>query len=447
VLLVGLLIAATAGTAGAATDHVTEFPLEARWISSLSQGPEGDLWYAGTVGTKEHPQGHVGRVGPNGPLGEVGIPMPFPTNIAVGSEGVAWLTGTTGGITRLSSSGSFSETATRVADSEKSVASAGGGGIWFLQREDGGYDSVGRISSSGQVSEFPIPDHESGPKSIVEGHEGDAWFTEYFADKIGRVTPTGQITGYQLPEGSRPTGITVDGEGNIWVAESGADAIGRITPEGVMSNISLPSLVSPGAIAAGPDGRIWFTQSGPTGSAPPRPKIEGTLGRITPTGRYSEVELPDQDSGPVDLVAGAEGDVWFAAMGEHPCFGGGGTCMLWEPENPAIVGRVAPAPLTTAVAAARAPVWRNRIDAPISCGNGDASETCQGTIEAKIRGKRLARSRYSVPIDSSRQVMVRRIGRVRSLLEAMTMTQRALIIVRPDSGKSTRRAVTLVPHK
>jgi hypothetical protein len=61
---------------------------------------------------------------------------------------------------------------------------------------------------------------------------------------------------------------------------------------------------------------------------------------------------------------------------------------MWEPKNPAIVGRIRPAPLTTAVAAGRAALWRNRIEVAISCSNGNATETCKGSIAIKLNGNR-----------------------------------------------------------
>jgi hypothetical protein len=201
----------------------------------------------------------------------------------------------------------------------------------------------------------------------------------------------------------------------------------------------LPSGVNAGAIAAGPDGRIWFTE------VSRREPFRG-IGRIGPIGHYSEVPLPNAASDPVDLLSGAEGNIWYAAMGEGPCEGGGGSCSVWEPEKPAIVGRITVTPLRAAVAKDRAPVWRNRVNVPISCTEGDASETCEGWVEVKVGGRTVARSRYLAPSDSMRQNAVRRVPHAPSLLKAISKRRRALIVLHPDTGGRVRRTLDLLPQ-
>lgn len=44
---------------------------------------------------------------------------------------------------------------------------------------------------AGAITEFPIPTANSIPKGITAGPDGNLWFTEDSADKIGRITPSG----------------------------------------------------------------------------------------------------------------------------------------------------------------------------------------------------------------------------------------------------------------
>lgn len=85
---------------------------------------------------------------------------PVPGAIAVGSEGDAYRTPSSGGIARLTPAGEWSGTAAQQAVPEGAVSPAAGGGVWFVQRSDRTIDTVGRISAAGQVNEFPIPSHE-----------------------------------------------------------------------------------------------------------------------------------------------------------------------------------------------------------------------------------------------------------------------------------------------
>jgi virginiamycin B lyase len=59
------------------------------------------------------------------------------------------------------------------------------------------------------------------------------WFTEHNGNKIGRITTAGVITEFPIPTaGSTPWGITAGPDGALWFAESNANKIGRITTAG-----------------------------------------------------------------------------------------------------------------------------------------------------------------------------------------------------------------------
>ena len=52
----------------------------------------------------------------------------------------------------------------------------------------GGANKIGRITTSGTITEFPIPTPGSSPHGIALGPDGAIWFTELGADKIGRLS-------------------------------------------------------------------------------------------------------------------------------------------------------------------------------------------------------------------------------------------------------------------
>src|SRR6266536_6550267 len=54
------------------------------------------------------------------------------------------------------------------------------------------------------VTEFPLPHPESRPYSIVTGPDGNLWFTESDRSAIGRITPTGEITEFDTPDPGQP---------------------------------------------------------------------------------------------------------------------------------------------------------------------------------------------------------------------------------------------------
>ena len=67
----------------------------------------------------------------------------------------------------------------------------------------------------------------SGPLVVVQGPDGNLWFTEFDAAKIGRITPSGTVTEFSagIQARSQPVGITVGPDDNLWFAEFNAAQI------------------------------------------------------------------------------------------------------------------------------------------------------------------------------------------------------------------------------
>ncbi len=55
------------------------------------------------------------------------------------------------------------------------------------------------------------------------------WFTEVVGQRIGRITASGQITEFPVPPGTFPIGITIGpGFHDVWFTEVGPSKVGRI---------------------------------------------------------------------------------------------------------------------------------------------------------------------------------------------------------------------------
>src|SRR5215210_1029995 len=84
------------------------------------------------------------------------------------------------------------------------------------------------------VNEFDVPTPASEPEDIVLGPDGDLWFTEQAANKIGRVKPGSPpvIEDFPLPSGfTSPFNLTVGPDNKIWAtASNGANAVLKIDP-------------------------------------------------------------------------------------------------------------------------------------------------------------------------------------------------------------------------
>ena len=118
-------------------------------------------------------------------------------------------------------------------------------------------------SLEAQLTEYPLPNYESGTlDGITTGPDGALWFAELTAGRIGRISTTGSLTEYPtITAQSGPRGITAGPDSALWFTESTAGKIGRMTTSGVVTEYPLPNPVSqPLGIAAGPDGALWFTE-------------------------------------------------------------------------------------------------------------------------------------------------------------------------------------------
>ena len=173
------------------------------------------------------------------------------------------------------------------------------GDVWFSAVAGLGKSPrvVGKVSREGKVIEYSAP---AGPDAIATGADGNVWFAETHA--IGRITPGGAVTSFDLAEGTgAPVALSAGHDGNIWFVTDEPGAVGRITPGGTVTMFALPADAgAPAAITAGPGGDLWFTE--PDASR---------IGRITVAGEISEFPLPESTGRPDSIALGADGNLWF----------------------------------------------------------------------------------------------------------------------------------------
>jgi streptogramin lyase len=219
------------------------------------------------------------------------------------------------------------------------------GNIWFT---DGGNNQIGRMTPAGVFTGFNLPIAGSGPIDITTGPDGALWFTE-FEGRIGRITTSGAITEFALPAPPQPVppppapvvrhplGITRGPDGALWFVTDCCDAanpgrVGRVTTAGVIT-LFVPApltTVGPG-ITAGPDGNLWYSATASTS--------EGHVQRMSTAGVVNgDFRIPTAFSDPSRLVTGPDGNVWFTEQG---AVGANGSKQPTFPA-PGKIGRITP---------------------------------------------------------------------------------------------------------
>jgi hypothetical protein len=124
-----------------------------------------------------------------------------------------------------------------------------------------GANAIGRMTTGGVVSVFPVPTPDAQPTGITLGPDNNVWFTLRGTGSFARITPAGSITEFPLlTANSEPVGITAGPDGNLWIAQSATHRVSRATPAGIVTEFVLPDTgANPSGITAGADGNVWFT--------------------------------------------------------------------------------------------------------------------------------------------------------------------------------------------
>lgn len=299
---VATILASAVLVSAAPAQVITELPSADGASSSITAGPDGNLWFT------EPRFNRIGRLTPAGVItyfSEGISPRAWPIDIAAGPDGNLWFTENDGHrIGRITPSGQVTEFSAGLTPLSKprGITAGPDGSVWFT--EDWA-NQIGRITPDGSITEFGAGMTEwASPTEIVTGTDGNLWFTEWHADRIGKITPGGQITEYPLRMGANPWGIAAAANGDLWFTENGASSnrIGRISPSGAVTEFGgLSAFAQPFNIALDGDQGVWFT-------------LNSGIGRLS-EGRITEFEAGIAPGAhPAGIALGPDGDIWFTEM-------------------------------------------------------------------------------------------------------------------------------------
>ena len=276
----------------------------------IAVGSDHNLWFTELEGNL------MGRITVTGTVAQPHFPFSInPAGeawVASGPDGALWVTlsdpiGAHSKIGRITTGGATTVFPIPGHSIVNGIAAGPDGALWFTDR----LGSVDRISITGTVSIFSTGPGTQ-PYQITSGPDGNLWFTD-FNRRLGKITLSGHITFFTPNIGNGlPDAITTGPDGALWFSVDGQNArIGRITTAGAITFFPLPrpqdSILVQGLVT-GPDGNLWFTMNDGTTN-------QGAIGRMTTGGQVSEMIAPpsgrSNPNAPLGLTVGPDKALWF----------------------------------------------------------------------------------------------------------------------------------------
>jgi virginiamycin B lyase len=290
----------------ASAQEVTEYklPNPNAQPNYIATSPDGTVWFTEFEGNK------VGKIAPDGELTEYPLSLPAsrPLGIVVTADGSAWFAESgSSQIGRITTNGQLTEFRTAplggpFGDPFRVCASAAGA-IYFTEYNT---SRIGRIGSDGAFASFSIPPGR-GPWACAADAEGNVWFTEWAnfnGPTLGRLSPSGVISEYPMPTDASgpPDAIVVTPDGVIALIGTRMTANGVFTAYatgGVPDDVS----VIPGDLTVGPDGSLWFTQKYYANDG----TLSGSVVRVDQNGQITKYSVNGLPSG---VAADQHGGIW-----------------------------------------------------------------------------------------------------------------------------------------
>ena len=208
--------------------------------------------------------------------------MGLPEGLTAGPDGALWFTDNSNPATigRITVFGEVVKYPLGPDLKVEAITSGPDGALWFTESGEAPShppDAIGRITTEGAITTWPLPTQGSYPTDIMPGPDGALWFTQRVGHEIGRITTTGQIQEFPVPGGLSPYAITAAPNGALWFTAE--KAVGEITTAGAITTWAVPGAQQLNGIVAAPDGTFWVADGqgdairhfNPNATAPPPP--------------------------------------------------------------------------------------------------------------------------------------------------------------------------------
>jgi len=195
-------------------------PTPNSYPKGITAGPDSALWFTEEEGPS------IGRITTAGIITE--YPLTGLTGyiqyITAGPDGALWITflgNEHSFVLRMTTDGVITAypVPVPIAYSPQEITAGPDGALWFAD-DDG---AIWRITTEGGLTRYPVPLRPSGGGTgpITSGPDGALWFTvtcnPCAHDWVGRITTTGVITEFPAPTDGSLNGIATGPDGALWI--------------------------------------------------------------------------------------------------------------------------------------------------------------------------------------------------------------------------------------
>ncbi len=277
---------------GAMDAHVKFFAVQPQnaGLLEITAGPDGALWFTEQLASQ------IGRLD-NKHFKYFRTPTANakPSGITVGSDNALWFTEGIGAIGRVTTSGSITEFP--VHHPAYAITSGPDGDLWFTENA-GSRNWIGRMTPSGGLTEFAVPsNNRSLEAGIAVGRDGWLWSTLMQANEVVKCTTFGKIRVYKNHDRDSQL-FPIVANGNFFIGE--AHGLAQLTPQGVFKEYPLEAGSDVFGITQGPMHSIWFgvNQGNYIGT------VVNNRVKLYKTG-------PTSANGLWDITLGSDGNLWF----------------------------------------------------------------------------------------------------------------------------------------
>ena len=237
-------------------------------------------------------------------------PADIPVGIAVAPDGTVWFTLEASDALGILRDGRIHKLAKGTDSIEPlGLAVDAGGQAWYTEAPK---QRISRASPDGTITSFGLSTPVARLGRLAMGREGDVWFAETSMLSVTRLK-NGLLTRHVLasvtpaaPMDAAPFGVAVAADGTVWATLQNANKLVRISPSGDKTTFGAPTAGSGlGDVGVGPDGVVWFLEIG-----------ANKIGRFA-AGRFEEFAVPTPSAGLTALAVAPDGSAWFTELRGH----------------------------------------------------------------------------------------------------------------------------------